>query len=190
MNQPKNPGQKDSSPTIPTPTPEAVAAAKEADAEIVAWDPQAIRAFVAGQATLGEVQGISKEEQYKMAEAGYRLLSAGKLEEASQIFTGLCALDPYDAYFHTALGSAEQQKGAYEKAESAYDRALEINPYSPVAYANRGEVRVQLGKLIEAAADLQKAGELDPDGKEPSTQRAQLVAASVLKEVQALSSTK
>lgn len=191
MNQPKDPGQKKTNiSAVPTPSPEELAAAKEAGAEIVAWAPQAIRAFVGGQATLGEIQGISKEEQYKMAEAGHRHLTAGNWKEANQIFTGLVALDPFDAYFHTALGSALQQQGELEKAESAYGRALEINPFSPVAYANRGEVRVQLGKLLEAAADLKKASELDPEGKEPSTQRAQLVAANVLQELQAMGAPK
>lgn len=187
MNQSKKPDAKTSA---PAPTAEALAAAKEADAEIVAWDPKAVRAFVGGQATLGEVQGISKEEQYKMAEAGYRQLSSGKLDEALQIFTGLTALDPFDAYFHTALGSTLQQQGEAEKAEAAYTRALEINPYSPVAHANRGEVRVQLGKLLEAAGDLQKACELDPNAEEPSTRRAQLVAANVLQELQGMNPTK
>src|SRR5688500_15694639 len=55
---------------------------KKAAAEgkkIVGYSPTEIDAFLRGHKTLGELEGIGKEEQYKMAEIGYRLLSEGKL---------------------------------------------------------------------------------------------------------------
>ncbi len=128
--------------------------------------------FLTGKMTLGDLEGITKQQQYQIADIGFAYLTSAKLPEAKKVFEGLIALDPYDAYFHTALGSIAQQQNDAEEAEKRYTRALEINPFSPTAYANRGEVRVMVGRLAEGAADLVKAIELDPDGKEPATVRA------------------
>lgn len=156
-----------------------------ADAEPVAWAPDALRAFLLGERTLGELQGISKEQQYEMANIAFAHLEKGELSRAQELFRALSALDPFDAYFHTALGSVAQRLGDLEAADESYTRALEINPYSPVAFAHRGEVRVQRGLLLEAAADFTEAGKLDPTGQEPATRRAQVIAAEVLRQLQA-----
>lgn len=163
-------------PAAPTPPP---------DAERVAWAPDALRAFLLGERTLGELQGISKEQQYEMAQVAFAHLEKGELATAQELFRALSALDPFDAYFHTALGSVAQRLGDLEGADESYTRALEINPYSPVAFAHRGEVRVQRGRLLEAASDLAEAGRLDPHGAEPATRRAQVIAGEVLRQLQA-----
>lgn len=169
----------------PRPPAEDLEAAAKAGAEIVGWHPERVRAFLAGQITLGDLEGIDKQAQYRMAKVGHQYLSEGKLDLAKTVFEGLVALDPFDAYFHTALGSVAQQKGELEEAEARYSRALEINPFSAVALAHRGEVRVLLGKLKEAAEDIAKAIEEDPEGKEPATQRARATAIMLRKELEA-----
>ena len=138
-----------------------------------AYNPERVRAFLAGRITLGDLEGITKQEQYQMAEIGHSYISSGKLPEAKTVFEGLIALDPFDAYFHTALGSIAQQSNDLEEAEARYTRALEINPYSATAMANRGEIRVQQGRLAEGTEDLIKAVQADPKGTEPATVRAQ-----------------
>src|SRR5687768_10105184 len=62
--------------------------------KIVGYSPTEVDAFLRGHKTLGELEGITKQEQYKMAEVGYRLLTEGKLKEGKEVFFGLCALDP------------------------------------------------------------------------------------------------
>ena len=131
-----------------------------------------MRAFLAGRITLGDLEGITKQEQYQMAEVGHSYLASGKLAEAKTVFEGLLALDPFDAYFHLALGSIAQQDGDLAEAEDRYSRALEINPFSASAMANRGEVRVMQGRFTEGAEDLIRAVQADPQGQEPSTVRA------------------
>lgn len=164
--------------------PEAYEGAVPLDGEgrvVGAYDPRAIQAFVSGQITLGDLEGVTKEEQYQVAQLGFTCLTSGKLDEAERIFAGLLALDPFDAYFNLALGSVAQQQGRLEEAELKYTRCLEINPYSASAHAHRGEIKIQTGRLGEGTEDLVRSVELDPEGKEPATLRARSTL-SILKE--------
>lgn len=136
------------------------------------YNPIRLEQFLRGQITLGDLEGITKQEQYEMAKIGFSYLTSGKLAQAKTVFEGLLALDPFDAYFHTALGSIAQQENQLPEAEKRYTRALEINPFSPVAFANRGEVRIAMGKLGEGSQDLVRALEEDPGAQYPSTLRA------------------
>lgn len=138
----------------------------------LAWDPGRVRQFIIGEITLGELEGIDKAAQYKMAETGFQLLQQGKLDDAKKVFEGLLTLDPRDAYFHMVLGSIAQRRNQFEDAEKHYSRSLRINPYSPSALANRGEVRVELGRLLEGLDDLKQSVREDPGAREAATQRA------------------
>lgn len=163
----------------PLPSPEDLKKAQAEGAVISGYDPRRLEAFIAGHITLGELEGIPKEAQHEMAQTGFRFFTEGKLEQAKKVFTGLLALDPFDAYFLTALGAIAQQEGNLDEAEARFSRALEINPYSPSALVGRGEVRLIQGKLLEAAGDLAKAIAEDPEGTDPATQRARGLAANV-----------
>jgi Tfp pilus assembly protein PilF len=136
------------------------------------YDPQRFEDFVRGRITLAELEGITKQEQYQIAELGHHHLAQSRLDQAKAVFEGLLALDPYDAYFHMALASVAQQQGQLEAAEAGYTRALTFNPFSATAHANRGEARVLQGRMEEGSADLVKACQLDPAGREPATLRA------------------
>lgn len=161
-----------------------LAAARENQAEIRAWSPNDIDAFLAGQITLGELEGIPKSAQYRMAETGYVFLSEGKLDAARRVFEGLHALDPFDAYFLMALGSIAQQRGHLDAAEAHYSRSLEINPYSIAARAHRGEVRVLAGRLLEAAEDFERVAREDPAASDPAARRALAVAHAITKDLE------
>lgn len=163
----------------PLPTPEELKEAQAAGAVITGYDPRRLEAFLAGQITLGDLEGIPKDAQHEMAKTGFRFFTEGRLEQARKVFTGLLALDPFDAYFLTVLGAIAQQEGNLEEAELRFSRALEINPFSPSALAGRGEVRLAQGRLLDAAADLTKAIAEDPEGKDPATQRARGLAGNV-----------
>ncbi|MFZ9887305.1 MAG: tetratricopeptide repeat protein [Myxococcota bacterium] len=161
------------------PPPESVSAAKEAGATISPYNPQRLAQFVAGEITLGDLEGISKADQYKMAETGYRLLSSGKFDDAKKVFLGLHALDPFDAYFLASLGVIAVQQGDHDEGRARFSRALEINPYSAAALVGRAELLLADGALPEAASDLARAIAADPEGKDPTTQRARAIAANV-----------
>lgn len=150
----------------------------------VAWDPKRLSQFVAGFITLGELEGISKDEQYEMAKLGHRLLREGRLPDAKKVFEGLVTLDPRDAYFHLALGAIAQKSDDLTEAEKRYTAALEINPYSPHALANRGEVRMMLGKMVDGAKDLMRALEEDPNAEQEATKRARATIGVVLQQLE------
>lgn len=163
----------------PLPTADDLKQAQAEGATITGYDPRRVEAFIAGQITLGDLEGIPKEAQHEMAQTGFRFFTEGRLDQARKVFTGLLALDPFDAYFLTALGAIAQQEGNLDEAEQRFSRALEINPFSPSALTGRGEVRLSQGRLLDAASDLTKAISEDPEGKDPSTQRARGLAANV-----------
>lgn len=160
---------------------------KKAAAEgrkIVGYGPAELEEFLRGHRTLGELEGISKKEQYRMADVGYRFLTEGKLEQGKQVFFGLVALDPYDAYFITCLASAHQQSKEVAEAERLYSRALEINPYQTTARAHRGELRAMAGRLQEAVDDLTRAVKDDPEGKDPAVKRAAVLLKAIQLQLQ------
>ena len=159
--------------------PEDLQLAEKAGAKIVAYSPDRVRSFLLGGLTLGELEGITKDEQYEMAREGYGFIEQEDFDSARKVFEGLLALDPYDAYFHTSLGWIAQNQGELSEAEERYSRALEINPYSAVALANRGELRILSGNLVDGANDLTQAIREDPTGQEPATRRAIALAARV-----------
>ena len=146
---------------------------------------EALKAFIEGKATLGEVYGVDKESQYKVAELGYNLMTQGKLSEAKAIFEGLVAMDPKDTYFLTACGAAAQREEDLEDANKWYDLALEVDSKSAVALANRGEIKLIQGNIDEAISDLSAAIQADAEGTQPSTQRAAGLLQELKKEVSA-----
>lgn len=144
----------------------------EGDDPEAKWDEEALQKFVKGELTLAELQGVDKDSQQKLVHLGYRMLTAGKLQDARLVFEGLVALNPYEPYFLLAAGSVAQQQERFDDAEHWYSRALDREPKHSVARANRGEVRVMLGHVEGATEDLMEAVKLDPQAKEPTTARA------------------
>ncbi|MBL92025.1 MAG: hypothetical protein CMH56_09490 [Myxococcales bacterium] len=181
-NQPTSLGEVTNLPELPA---DFLAEAKAEGAEVVPYAPDQLAAFIQGQITLGDLEGIPKEAQYQMANKGHQLLEEGKLDDAKVVFEGLLALDPFDAYFLTALGSIALRTEQYDAADHFYSRALEINPFSIAAWAHRGETRVHKGLLLEASEDLKKAMDLDLQGEDPIAQRARLVAQTVADQLKA-----
>ena len=58
--------------------------------------------------------------------------------------------------------------GDMEKAEQTYDAVLDVNPFSVDAFAERAEVRRQLGNEAGAAEDEASAEELRASQQHPS----------------------
>jgi tetratricopeptide (TPR) repeat protein len=163
----------------PQPTSTDLERARSEGAEIVGLDPRRVREFLLGRITLGELEGLDKPAQYELAQAGYAYLEQNQLEPAARIFRGLAVLDPYDAYFQLALGWITHKQGELDQAEKHYSRSLEIHPRSSPALAGRGEVRLQQGRLLEAAEDLTRAIQEDPEGRLPASARAQALVVSL-----------
>jgi tetratricopeptide (TPR) repeat protein len=130
------------------------------------------RGFIKGTLTFADLQGLTNEELYQLAEIGEMLYNEGKIEDAQIIFEGLVVLNPYDFYFHCGLGAIYQKKGEIDKALIEYDRAISINDSDIASLTNRAEIYISQKEFDKALNDLEKIAELDPEGKNPHTQRA------------------
>jgi Flp pilus assembly protein TadD len=138
-----------------------------------------VRAFLQGEATLGDVYGLTHEELYGIAGQGKRLFDAGQLDDAFKVFEGLVALNPYDYNFHVGLGAVLQRQGKLDQALLEYDRALQLNERDVAAYANRAEVLMEKGEIQRAIDDLAAVARLDPEAKDPHARRARAMAVAL-----------
>jgi Flp pilus assembly protein TadD len=140
------------------------------------FSPDRVEKFIMGELTLGQLYGISIEEAYSMAELGYTMLEQGRLKDAQGVFQGLVIGNPYDAYFHTVLGSIYQKQENIDGAVEEYSIAIGLDPANMEAYVNRGELLMRKGNFQQAAGDFKNALDLDPDGRSPSANRARALA--------------
>ena len=140
------------------------------------FSPDRVEKFIMGELTLGQLYGITIEEAYSVAELGYTFMEQGRLNEAQTVFQGLVIGNPYDAYFHTILGSIYQKQENIDGAVEEYSIAIGLDPANMEAYVNRGELLIRKGNFQLAAADFKNALELDPDGNSPSANRARALA--------------
>lgn len=130
-----------------------------------------IRAFLSGELTWAQVEGITYERARAIAEQGCELAGAGRLEEARIIFEGLVAINPRDSASHSALGTVYQKLGRTREALAEYDAAIAEDSKNPVALANRGELRLKRGDA-GGVADLTDAVQSDPAGETSAARRA------------------
>lgn len=149
------------------------------------YSPERVSAWVRGEITLAELSAVSGAEMLEMAVIGYSMYEQGRYDDARVIFDALCALDPREAYYRTALGAVYLARENLEKAEALFDEAIRLNPREIAAFVNRGEVYLRQGKILEAARDFKKAVDLDPENRDPLTRRARLLAAAALQTLEA-----
>lgn len=86
-----------------------------------------------------------------------------RFEEAQVLYLRIAGLplERVGDWYRLALGMREA--GLYEDALKCFEKALEIEPDSPVALSNQGLILTDLGKPREAIAVLRKALERNPE---------------------------
>ena len=87
-----------------------------------------------------------------------RVETAGESKNVPAPISGRIDTDFVTVFF--SIGCLLWKGGRIEKAISAYDLAIRINPDYASVYAGRGEAKSNLNDLIGAKADLQKASKL------------------------------
>ena len=142
--------------------------------------PDNIAKFIRGEMTWAQVQGISMEQTYGLAEIGYQLFLQGKYDEAKKIFEGLIVLNPYDGYFHSVLGSILARSGEPDKAIQEYAIAINLEPKDLQVLVNRAELILKKVQFEDALSDLKKAIAMDPDGLHPAVIRAKALGAATV----------
>lgn len=98
------------------------------------------------------------------------LLDLKRHEEAEVECRVLLKRDPADAEAWTIVGMVLSDRGELTEAESAYRRAIELDPRNPVAHHNLGALLVQMERP-EALEALEKARALGADGYEAAYNR-------------------
>ncbi|MHC4606905.1 MAG: tetratricopeptide repeat protein, partial [Planctomycetota bacterium] len=113
-----------------------------------------------------------------VATRGLVHFTRGRYEEAADDFRTACRLSPDDTQLPQllfSLGSSLFRSGSYPEAEETLTRAIEQVPDSPFYLLERARVRIELGRLQDAATDVALARKLAPENAE-----ADVVHASVL----------
>lgn len=93
---------------------------------------------------------------------GETLAYLGKLSEAIEVFSRLCAVLPQGTDIWLKLGQAQEAAGKHAEALVSYQRAAEIAPSNAAAHAGLGNLRYFLGEYDEAVADYGRALAADP----------------------------
>jgi Flp pilus assembly protein TadD len=137
-----------------------------------------LKAFVRGERTWAEVEGMTFQEAKAIAQVGCDLAAAGRYEEARILFEGLVEGNPKDAASRAALGTVYQRLGRQQDALTEYSAALERDPHNPVALANRGELYLQQGNR-QGFTDLAHAVEADPHGETTGGRRAKALVKAI-----------
>ena len=146
-------------------------------------DPKTSTASAASAAS--SERPLSGPEMLERAMQGFRLYEDGQFEEARAVFTDLVRMDPSEGYYQTALGAIALAEEDLDGSLTHLDEALRLNPEDSSALVNRGEVHLRLGNILEGTRDFARAVELDPENKDPLTERARILAADALRSAEA-----
>jgi tetratricopeptide (TPR) repeat protein len=134
--------------------------------------------FLFGKITWAQLEGMTMEQAYAIAEFGYTMYQQGRYKQSRTIFEGLVIGNPYDPYFHAMLGAVYTKLDMHEEAAQEFSIAIELDPEDINSFVNRGELLLQHGEFEYAMEDLKVAIDLDPDGTNPASLRARALAAA------------
>lgn len=81
---------------------------------------------------------------------------------------------PAAAFGQDDSGLEGMAAGETERAEQSFERALEVNPFDPVALNNLAVAKAEQGQFHEATALLERAAKLQPDNAEIAANLARL----------------
>ena len=98
---------------------------------------------------LSTIQALVEQQQYSAA--------------IESLKTALVS-NPDDADAWNLLGYAQRNIGELKAAETAYQKALKLDPDHKGALEYQGELFVQQGKLVPATANRDRLAELCPSG--------------------------
>jgi Flp pilus assembly protein TadD len=140
--------------------------------------------FGKGEIRFTQIFNFDAHQIASLLICGHNFFSQGRLEEAKSIFNGLALLDPDNPYVNSILGAIYQGMEQYDVAILRYTRAIEMYPQDVVSLTNRAEIYLNQGKFLEAAQDLKKVIESDPENKTPAANRARLLAALTAESLQ------
>ena len=147
-------------------------------------DAEQIQKIASGELKAAEILEVNADQMAAVLSVGHILYENGKLAEAQRIFDGLLVLDVKNPFLHAMLGSIYQKQQRFQIAYRHYTRAIDAFPQDVASLLNRGEILLRFGKFKEAAADFKAAVDLDPEQKNPYSNRARLLSRLALESLQ------
>jgi Flp pilus assembly protein TadD len=139
-------------------------------------DKQSLTAEMKTKASLIEAFGLSNKELDGIATLAVALCNEDRLEAAVRIFHGLTCLQPDRAEYWSALGGVLTRMEKYQQSIPVLTVALHLNSKDISALVNRAEGYIAITENEKAANDLRAAMELDPQEKDPASNRARQLA--------------
>lgn len=111
---------------------------------------------------LAPLLGLSARDRNALLLHAHRRQVRDAIDEAEALYRAILALWPglHDA--RLGVGACLQIRGDFDRAEAAYSDVLAVDPANPFALANRAEVRLLLGRNLEASADLNRVTAIPP----------------------------
>ncbi len=100
---------------------------------------------------------------YEAAESAF---TEGRYTEATQLFTAYVATKPENPWGHYMMGMSSWKTGEHEKAVSAFDQALELDPNHRKSLFNSSRVLLDAGQPKEALERIERALALEPMSNE------------------------
>jgi tetratricopeptide (TPR) repeat protein len=131
--------------------------------------------WLKGQLTSAELYEISPPLFKALAEYGCLLYEQGKYETARVVFEALATINSADPNVHKFLGSIYQIQKKWDAAYYHYTQSLRLSPDDLFVLVNRGESLIHLQRPREAAEDLKRTIQLDPQGHHPAGRRARVL---------------
>lgn len=104
--------------------------------------------------------GLDREVTFEEADSAFR---DRRYDEASELFTAYTGRRPENPWGYYMLGLSEWKAGRNSEAESAFGRALEIDPGHVKSLSNLGRVLLDEGRPEEALTRIERVVELDPE---------------------------
>ena len=108
---------------------------------------------------------IPRDYLILMMEIGYVLLAMQRFEEAFEVFEGVHHLAPNSDVPRIAMGNTYSAQEKFDEAIREYKKALKIVSDSALAHAHLGEAYLMKNDKTKANDFIQKAMDLDPNGK-------------------------
>jgi tetratricopeptide (TPR) repeat protein len=100
---------------------------------------------------------------YETAESAF---GAGRYPEAVELYTAYTATHPENPWGHYMLGMSAWKTGEQEKALSAFDQALQLDPGHRKSLFNSSRVLLDAGRPKEALERIEKTLALEPMSNE------------------------
>lgn len=121
-----------------------------------------VRRWLRSPGGLSVMLGLSSRDRAALLWQAHRRLVRGAVDEAEPLYHAMLALWPDLVDARLGVGACLQSRGDLAGAEAAYADVLTRDPAHPFALADRAEVRLLLGRVAEAAADLDAAAAIPP----------------------------